>query len=229
MPQEPKFGAENMMVPGPVPSDLQGLTMLEKQLMITRSHPIARVYRKKGGQYRYSGDVLNTSQDIATFATSLLWYPDSSEIPNIIIRPAGGGTWHGRISRDRVQRALTWLIANSLAYADICLNVERVSRLGPVGGPEVDQINNFLHINEPDENGDDGDTEVDNDSADGRRDYRGVGAPGPDNDHDVDDPQDTAGAWTRPPRPPRASCPQRWRQRPNRGGRRKGGVAGDRR
>lgn len=36
------------------------------------------------------------------------------------------------VSRDNVQRALTKLIVNSSAYADVRLDVERLNRLGPV-------------------------------------------------------------------------------------------------
>lgn len=206
MPQEPLIGAENMMTPGPVPPELQGLTMLEEQL-IARAYSIARVYLE-GGSVRYFGLVRNYSQGFTTFVTSLPWHTDSGEIPNISICPPGDGMWHKRnytVSRERVQRALTWLITNSPAYADVRLDVESLDRLGPVGGRKVDHIGigNFLYINEPGEDGDDGATEVENDTGDGRRDKLGVGAPVTENDCEVDDSQDATGGGTRPPSPPK--------------------------
>lgn len=62
----------NNMVPDKVPEELRNLTMLEEQL-IARAHPIAKVHRKNGGQYRYSGHVINIAQAITTFAASLPW------------------------------------------------------------------------------------------------------------------------------------------------------------
>ena len=78
------------MVPDKVPEELRNLTMLEEQL-IARAHPIVKVHRKNGGQYRYSGHVINIAQAITTFAASLPWNKNSEDVPIIVIQPPDGG------------------------------------------------------------------------------------------------------------------------------------------
>lgn len=64
------FSADNNMNPGPQPDVLKKLTFLEEQL-IAQVHPVISVYRLKGGQFGYSGQVINFHQDITSFTTSL--------------------------------------------------------------------------------------------------------------------------------------------------------------
>ena len=58
------------MDPVPVPDQLQNLTFIEEQL-IARIHPVISVYRIKGGQFKYSGQVINFPQDVFDLVDSL--------------------------------------------------------------------------------------------------------------------------------------------------------------
>ncbi|KAI3930658.1 hypothetical protein MKX01_037104, partial [Papaver californicum] len=50
------------MDPAEVPIELSRLTNLES-LLIARVHPMISVYRVKGQQYKYSGNIINFLQD----------------------------------------------------------------------------------------------------------------------------------------------------------------------
>ena len=69
------------MVPGPVPPELTGPSMVEQQ-MIARAHPVCNVVRKRSGQYAHEGHVVNISQDITMLATDLPWLPNSENCPS---------------------------------------------------------------------------------------------------------------------------------------------------
>lgn len=58
-----KFTSENNMDPGDVPEELQNLSYIE-QMLIARVHPVMSLYRIKGAQYAYSGNVINFQQNI---------------------------------------------------------------------------------------------------------------------------------------------------------------------
>ena len=124
------------MVPQAVPPPLQNIRLLEKQV-IALAHPIARVVRLKGGaQYGYRGHILNVARDVTTFVTSLLWKANSNDVPIIIIRPPGGGTWDGielECSRMAVENAVVWLIDNHPAHANVALDIRQIDALGAPG------------------------------------------------------------------------------------------------
>jgi hypothetical protein len=65
-----KFSAENNMDPGEVPEELQSLTEIE-EMLIARVFPVMSVYRLRGGQHRYCGNVINFPQDVQEFASHL--------------------------------------------------------------------------------------------------------------------------------------------------------------
>ncbi|KAL2474966.1 Uncharacterized protein Adt_35702 [Abeliophyllum distichum] len=77
-----KFSAENLMDPGVVPIELSRLTNLE-QILIARVHLMMYVYRVKGQQYKYSGNVINFAQDVNSMATVLTFKP--SDLSAILI------------------------------------------------------------------------------------------------------------------------------------------------
>ncbi|CAB0043278.1 unnamed protein product [Trichogramma brassicae] len=60
------YTALNNMNPGEKPTELQDLTYIE-QMLISRVHPIVSLYRINGGQYAYSGSVINFTQNIHEF------------------------------------------------------------------------------------------------------------------------------------------------------------------
>ena len=152
MPQVAKFGAENQMVPGPVPPELTGLTMVEQQ-MIARAHAICEVIHKRGGRYGYDSYVVNISQDIATLVVDLPWLPNSDELP-IIILPPNGGDWQGRkflVNPARGKAALVRLIVHSPAYIGVRIDLGRLrdprSRQSDVDD-EVDVMADFVHLDD---------------------------------------------------------------------------------
>ncbi|CAN0124566.1 unnamed protein product, partial [Scytosiphon promiscuus] len=151
-PQVGKFSFANGMIPRELVPELQGLTVLEQQL-IALAHPIARAYRLPGGQRGFSGHILNVARDITSFATSLPWRADSDEVPVVVIVPPQGGNWEGReftVSRRRVETALVWLIANNSAFSNVRVYIENLAALGTDRNDDTerDLIGNFLRLDE---------------------------------------------------------------------------------
>lgn len=59
-----------MMDPGEIPDALNGLTFVEQQL-IARVHPVVCVYKIRGHQMGYSGNVISFPQNVNEIARSL--------------------------------------------------------------------------------------------------------------------------------------------------------------
>ena len=57
------YSADNLMDPGPVPAELQGLSQVE-EMLISAVMPIMSVYRLPHGQLGYNGHVVNLPQDV---------------------------------------------------------------------------------------------------------------------------------------------------------------------
>ncbi|CAG8803458.1 10099_t:CDS:2 [Cetraspora pellucida] len=74
-----KFSKENNMDLGNVPEELQGLTEIE-EMLIAQIFPVVSVYRLRGGQYAYRGNVINFPQDVSEFTTRLPRHPSSLDI-----------------------------------------------------------------------------------------------------------------------------------------------------
>ena len=147
--------------------------------------------------------------DVTTFATSLPWKANSDDVPIIIIRPPGGGTWDGsefECSRMAVENALVWLIDNHPAYANVALDIRQLDALGAPGDNTRSDMRDRFYSTE--EEGDRNDCNSDAGSGEESRgrNYRDVRAPEAESsDDDVDDPVDAAGRGTRVARPPRES------------------------
>ena len=82
------YSADNDMDPGSVPAELQGLSEVE-ELLIARAFPIMYIYRKRGGQRGYKGNVLNLPEDIQGFLNSLPL--NVGGLPILVIRKQGAG------------------------------------------------------------------------------------------------------------------------------------------
>ena len=67
------------MDPGEVPEELQDLTEIE-EMLIAKVFTVMSVYRLRGGQYGYRGNVINFPQDIQEFAERLPRHPLSLEV-----------------------------------------------------------------------------------------------------------------------------------------------------
>ncbi|KAE8744174.1 hypothetical protein FOCC_FOCC009182 [Frankliniella occidentalis] len=129
---------ENNMDPGEMPDILKGLSYVEEQL-IARIHPVVSLYKIKGQQMAYSGNVINFPQNVKAFAKVL---PHKvSDLANIItVRTSNAMTpkeFHVRGSK--VLEALKWLQKNNKYYQDIEISLENVSSL-PVDGNVYDAI-----------------------------------------------------------------------------------------
>ena len=64
------YSAMNDMDPGVIPQVLQGLTFIEEQL-ISRIHPLISVFKLKGLQFGYTGNIINFHQSVEEFAVQL--------------------------------------------------------------------------------------------------------------------------------------------------------------
>ncbi|XP_054257274.1 uncharacterized protein LOC128982231 [Macrosteles quadrilineatus] len=134
-----QFSAVNDMDPGPVPDELTGLTYLEQQL-IARVHPVVSVYRIKGHQLGYSGNVINFPQAVEEFA-AVLPHRITSLSAVIVVRMRNSATdyvdFHVRASK--VKKALMWLKQNNRYYFDITISDENMALL-----PEDGDASAFL-------------------------------------------------------------------------------------
>ncbi|RIA90130.1 hypothetical protein C1645_823756 [Glomus cerebriforme] len=61
-----KFSAKNNMDPGEAPEKLKGLTEIE-EMLIVQVFTVMTVYRLRGGQNGYMGNIINFPQDIQGF------------------------------------------------------------------------------------------------------------------------------------------------------------------
>lgn len=127
--QEPKlFSAGNDMDPGVRPPCLEGLTPVE-EMLLARACPIMSIYRNRGGQRGYRGHVLNLSQDLQHFLTSL---PSNvKDLPILVLRRKGADNTHKDfvVRRDRVLEALLWLKEHNRFYTDIQIDYDVLQQL----------------------------------------------------------------------------------------------------
>jgi ATP-dependent DNA helicase PIF1 len=135
-----KFSAENNMDPGEVPEELQGLSEIE-EMLIARVFPVMSVYRLRGGQHGYHGNVINFPQDVKEFATHLPQHPSSLDV--LIVRRQSANdsaTFRDfKVRRDKITRALWWLKENNCYYSDIVIDNEIIQSL-PIDGPIDDRF-----------------------------------------------------------------------------------------
>ncbi|RGB24563.1 hypothetical protein C1646_772914 [Rhizophagus diaphanus] len=110
---------------GEVPEELQDLTEIE-EMLIARVFTVMSVYRLRGGQYGYRGNVINFSQDVYEFATQLSQNPLSLEILIIRHHSASDLTAYRdfTVRQAKVTHALQWLKANNQYYVDIIIDEE---------------------------------------------------------------------------------------------------------
>ncbi|PKY46255.1 hypothetical protein RhiirA4_300765, partial [Rhizophagus irregularis] len=118
-----KFSGANNMDPGDVPEELKDLTKIE-EMLIAQTFPIISVYYLHGGQYGYSGNVINFPQDIGKFVSRLPRHP--STLDTLVVRRSSAERSTSfrdfRVCRDKVRKALCWLKENNRYYADIIID-----------------------------------------------------------------------------------------------------------
>ncbi|KAK3922297.1 ATP-dependent DNA helicase [Frankliniella fusca] len=136
-----RFTAANRMDPGIVPPELQGLTHIEQQL-IARVHPVLSVYKVRGGQYGYSGNIINFPQDVQQLATALPHrLADLNSVITVRTQGVEGAEGHVdfKVRAGRVRAALVWLKDHHRYYHDIDISEENLSQL-PANGDVYLQI-----------------------------------------------------------------------------------------
>ncbi|KAK3926425.1 Peroxynitrite isomerase THAP4, partial [Frankliniella fusca] len=133
------LSAENFMDPGEVPTQLRDLSYVEEQL-IAKIHPLISVYKVKGGQFCYKGNVINFPQDVNEIATQLPWrINDLSSI--ITIRTTSEQNKHVdfNVRSAKVRDALKYLKNNHKKYFNIEISEDNLAAL-PINGNVFDQM-----------------------------------------------------------------------------------------
>ena len=67
------------MDPGDVPEELKGLTEIE-EMLIAQVFTVMSVYRLRGGQNGYRGNIINFPQDVHEFTKRLPQNPSSLDV-----------------------------------------------------------------------------------------------------------------------------------------------------
>ncbi|KAI3921315.1 hypothetical protein MKW92_046312 [Papaver armeniacum] len=122
------------MVPGDVPDELSRLTDLEK-ILIARVHPVMSVYRVKGQQYKYGGNVINFVQDVNAIAKVLPCKPKDLSAILVVKRTGNVSTKEFIVRREYVRQALKWLQKKHKYYQDIEISDENIDALPEEGVP----------------------------------------------------------------------------------------------
>ena len=126
-----------------MPEELQGLTEIE-EMLIARVFPVISVYRLRGGQHGYRGNVINFPQDVQEFATHLPLHLTLLDV--LVIRQQSASNSAAstafrqfNVCYTKVAHALLWLKNNNRYYSDIIIDNEVLQSL-PVDGPIDDQL-----------------------------------------------------------------------------------------
>ncbi|KAK3920379.1 ATP-dependent DNA helicase [Frankliniella fusca] len=138
-----KFSDRNNMDPGVVPSELMGLTFVE-QLLIALIHPVLSVFKLKGCQYGYKGNVINFLQDVKSFATMLPYrIEDLNSVLTVTYRNGTEKSCDFQVRALKVRDALLWLQVNNEYYKDIVISEENLAEL-PDDGNVYERVNSMV-------------------------------------------------------------------------------------
>ena len=131
-----KFSNENLMIPSPVPKELQDLTQFE-EMLIARAFPVMHVYTKpRGGQRAYKGHVITLPQEVQQLADVLPRCP--KDLPVIIFTVNGKDNCSKDfiVRRNKVSDALNWLTGvnkdgepNNFLYKDVQISEQNLHEL----------------------------------------------------------------------------------------------------
>lgn len=133
-----KFSVDNLMIPSTIPIELQGLTQIE-EMLIARALPIMRVYIKPGGQRGYSGHCINLPQNIKDLVLTLPRYPKDLSVIIVKVRGRNNTFKDVNVRRQKVHKALLWLLQNNPQHADISINLDALNCL-PVNDIPTDLV-----------------------------------------------------------------------------------------
>ncbi|XP_034232800.1 uncharacterized protein LOC117640409 [Thrips palmi] len=110
--------SQDFMDPGVVPPELERLSFVEAQL-IARIHPVVSVYKIRGHQFGYRGNVINFPQEVNDLARALPHrIQDLSSIIAVRQQRADGHV-DFRVRAGVVRQALLWLRDNNPYYANV--------------------------------------------------------------------------------------------------------------
>lgn len=127
-----KFTKNNNMDPGEIPEPLKNLTYIE-QMLIAQVHPVMSIFRIRGAQYWYSGNIINFRQNIEDYITKLPLNP--SKLPSTLIfnRNTPAGLAHFKVRANVIRNALIWLKQFNIYYKNIEIDDEVINQL-PIDG-----------------------------------------------------------------------------------------------
>jgi len=139
------------MDPGNVPEELKDLTFIEERL-IARVNPMLSVFKLKGMQYGYRGNVINYPQNVQEIADQLpRKISDISAMINARVQKTDGRYHDFRVRAGKVKNALIWLKNNNKYYSDIQIKNENVEAL-PDDGNAIDELCKYEDIEDNEEN-----------------------------------------------------------------------------
>ena len=124
---------------GKVPYELRDLLEIEKML-IAQVFPMISVYKLRGSQHGYRGNVINFPQNVQEFVSKLPRHPSSLDV--LVIRRQSADNSEAfrdfKVRRIKVAHALVWLKENNRYYADIIIDHKVLQSL-PIDGSIDDQ------------------------------------------------------------------------------------------
>lgn len=139
----------NEMDPGEVPDCLQGLTYIEEQV-IARIHPMVTVFKLKGHQYGYSGNVINFPQDVNDIARNLPHRLEDLRSVLTVKTRSDVNPVEFQIRSAKVRSALEWFIENNPLYDGVELSEDNLRCL-PEDDNVYELVKGFEHIDTSEE------------------------------------------------------------------------------
>ena len=130
-----KFSRESMMIPYPVPTEMQELSQ-RQGMLIHRAFPVMQVYMKpRYGIISYKGHVVTLPHNVPKIAGILPNLP--SELPVVVFqaRDRDNKNFNFKVRRNFVLKALYWLLKHNVLCKNVVINMKRVNQL-----PEDDYL-----------------------------------------------------------------------------------------
>lgn len=157
-----KFSEQNLMIPSKVPSELTDLTQIE-EMLIARAFPQMSVYLKPGGQRAYKGHCITFPQNIYQLASILPRCPKT--LPIIVFSSFSNRKNNMSkdfiVRREKVAKALNWLILNNPLYKDVHVDKNVLNDLPTNGIPNLPILNCETNDSELDIDVDRGPVDID--------------------------------------------------------------------
>ena len=138
------FSTKNNMNPGKLPKELQGMSIVEQQL-ISKISPCINVHMLKHGGVASSGHCVTFPQEINQPAHIFSRLPPEIEILKVRKKGRNDTSTDFRVRRHTVQNALIWLKQNNSVYSNITISQERLQQL-PLDG-EMPNIQTLEYTN----------------------------------------------------------------------------------